>query len=72
MGVVESERHCGSQWEAICSVAEKLEPTPETVRKCVRQAEIDSGVGPGCRPMSGSGWRIWSGRIVSFEELTRS
>jgi len=43
----ESERHCGSQWEAICSVAEKLGPTPETVRKWVRRSEIDSGGRPG-------------------------
>ena len=31
----------GSQWEAICSVTEKLGSTPETVRKWVRRAEID-------------------------------
>ena len=37
-----------SQWEAICSVAEKLGPKPETVRLWVRRAEIDGGrrVGP--------------------------
>jgi transposase len=45
--VFESERHCGSQWEAICSVAEKLGPTSETVRKWVRRSEIDSGGRPG-------------------------
>lgn len=45
--VFESERHCGSQWEAICSVAEKLGPTAETVRKWVRRPEIDSGGRPG-------------------------
>ena len=28
----EGERHAGSQWGAICSVAEKPGPTPETVR----------------------------------------
>lgn len=33
----------GSQWEAICSIAEKLGPKPETVRKWVRQAETDRG-----------------------------
>lgn len=33
----------GSQWEAISSVAEKLGPTPETVRNWVRQAERDPG-----------------------------
>lgn len=45
--VFEAERLGGSQWEAICSVAEKLGPTPETVRKWVRRAEIDGGVRPG-------------------------
>ena len=34
--VFEAQQHCGSQWEAIASVAEKLGPTPETVRKWVR------------------------------------
>lgn len=37
----------GSQWEAICSVAEKLGPLPETVRRWVRRAEADEGRRPG-------------------------
>jgi len=42
----------GSQWEAICSVAEKLcgsgrGPSAETVRLWVRQAEKDMGRRPG-------------------------
>ena len=41
--VFEAQQHCGSQWEAISSVAEKLGPTPETVRKWVRRMEVDSG-----------------------------
>ena len=45
--VFEAERRCGSQWEAICSIAEKLGPTAETVRKWVRRAEIDEGTRPG-------------------------
>lgn len=45
--VFESERDCGSQWEAICSVAEKLGPTAGTVPKWVRRAAIDSGGRPG-------------------------
>ena len=45
--VFEAERHTGSQWEAICSVADKLGPTPETVRKWVRRVEIDGGQRPG-------------------------
>ena len=45
--VFEAQRDCGSQWEAIASVAEKLGPTPETVRKWVRRMEVDSGRRPG-------------------------
>jgi transposase len=32
-----------SQWEAICSIAEKIGCSTEALRKWVRQAEIDSG-----------------------------
>lgn len=35
--VLEATSTHGSQWEAICSVSEKLGPTPETVRKWVRR-----------------------------------
>ena len=28
--VFEAQQHCGSQWEAIASVAEKLGPPPQT------------------------------------------
>jgi len=45
--VLEHQHEHGSQWETICSVAEKLGPTPETVRKWVRRAEIDGGARPG-------------------------
>lgn len=45
--VFEAERRCGSLWEAVCSVAEKLGPTPETVRKWVRRWEVDQGRRPG-------------------------
>ena len=45
--VLEHEREYGSQWEAICSVAAKLGPTPETVRKWVRRAEVDGGARAG-------------------------
>lgn len=41
--VLDHQREYGSKWEAICSVAEKLGPTPETVRRWVAQAEIDHG-----------------------------
>jgi transposase len=33
----------GSQWEAICSIAAKIGCSAETLRKWVRQTEVDSG-----------------------------
>jgi len=41
--VLEHGHGYGSQWEAICSVADKLGPKAETVRLWVRQAERDTG-----------------------------
>ncbi len=45
--VLDHGHEYGSQWEAICSVAEKLGPKAETVRLWVRQAERDQGRRPG-------------------------
>ena len=50
--VLDHEHEYGSQWEAICSVAEKLSspdggPKAETVRLWVRRAERDAGRRPG-------------------------
>ena len=45
--VLEHQHEHSSQWEAVCSVAEKLGPTAETVRKWVRRADVDGGVRPG-------------------------
>ena len=45
--VLDNERLYGSQWEAICSVADKLGPSAESVRKWVRRAEVDGGTRPG-------------------------
>jgi transposase-like protein len=36
-----------SEWAAICSIAEKMGCTAETLRKWVRQAERDTGKRPG-------------------------
>jgi len=44
--VREGEAAYGSEWGAICAVAEMLGPTAETVRKWVRRAEIDEGTRP--------------------------
>ena len=45
--VFEYEREYGSQWAAICSIAEKIGCSSETLRNWVRQAERDAGGRPG-------------------------
>ena len=41
--VFEHEREHGSEWSAIVSIATKIGCSPESLRKWVRQAEIDTG-----------------------------
>ena len=41
--VFEHEGEYASQWEALQSIAEKIGCTAETLRKWVRQAEVDAG-----------------------------
>ena len=41
--VLEHQHEYGSQWETICSVAEKLGPTPQTVLTWVRRHETNVG-----------------------------
>ena len=41
--VFEHQDEYPSQWKAICSVAEKLDVEPETLRVWVRRAETDAG-----------------------------
>lgn len=45
--VAEGRSHHPSEWAAIFSVAAKLGASPETVRKWVRQAEVNGGSRPG-------------------------
>ena len=41
--VFEHQREYPSQWQAVVSIATKIGCTPETLRKWVRRAEVDSG-----------------------------
>jgi transposase len=41
--VLESQADYGSQWEAIVSVAGKVGASAESLRRWVRQAEVDAG-----------------------------
>ena len=45
--VLEHQADYPSAWAAIASIATKCGMTPETLRKWVRQAEIDAGARPG-------------------------
>jgi transposase len=45
--VLEHQDEHGSQWGAVCSIAEKIGCSAETLRKWVRQAERDQGLRPG-------------------------
>lgn len=45
--VLESLGSHESEWAAICSVAEKIDCAPETLRKWLRQAQRDQGKRPG-------------------------
>jgi len=45
--VLDHAEEYNSQWAAICSIAEKIGCTPETLRSWLRQTERDQGRRPG-------------------------
>ena len=45
--VFEHQHEYPSRWEAICSIAEKLDVNRETLRVWVRRSETDAGARPG-------------------------
>ena len=45
--VLEHQADYPSPWAAVTSIATKCGMTPETLRKWVRQAEVDAGARPG-------------------------
>jgi transposase len=59
--VFEHRGEYGSQWEAICSIAEKIGGSPETLRRWVRQTEVDAGRRGG----------VTSGEKARIKELER-
>jgi transposase len=59
--VLETQADYGSQWEAIVSVAEKVGVSGESLRRWVRQAEVDAGQRAG----------MTSGEAEALRELRR-
>jgi transposase len=59
--VLESQSDYGSQWEAIVSVAGKVGASAESLRRWVRQAEVDGGHRSGTS----------SADVVALRELRR-
>jgi transposase len=55
--VLESQSDYGSRWEAIVSVAEKVGVSAESLRRWVRQAEIDAGRRAGTTSVDGEALR---------------
>ena len=45
--VLEHREEYPSEWAAICSIAEKCDIGPETLRKWLRRTEVDEGERPG-------------------------
>jgi transposase len=45
--VMEHRREYPNEWAAICSISQKCGMTAETLRKWVRQTEVDGGRRPG-------------------------
>ena len=69
--VLESRGEHESQWAAIRSIAAKLGCTTETLRRWVRQAEVDQGKRAGVTTTEPNGSRSWSARIASCARPTR-
>jgi transposase len=69
--VLDHEGEYGSQWEAICSVADKLGSKAETVRLWVRQAERDQGRFPAHRARDRDGDRDASRPIARHRDGDR-
>ena len=55
----------GSQWEAICSVAAKIGASGETVRKWVRQAEVDAGARAGTSSEDRPSYGGYAGKFMN-------
>jgi transposase-like protein len=68
--VFEQQAQHESQWAAMCSVAEKIGATADTVRRWVRQAERDAGKRDGLTTSSGPGPTATRSAATSSGEQT--
>ncbi len=63
--VFEHRGEHANEWAAITSIAQTFAMTAETLRKWMRQAEVDGRSRPGLSTAKLSGSRSWSGRSTS-------
>lgn len=71
--VLESQGEYDSQWAVICSIAPKIDCTPETLRVWVRQHERDTGGGDGgLTTAEHQRLKSWSVKIVNCAAVTIS
>jgi len=63
--VLETQSDCGSRWEAIVLIAEKVGVSAESLRRWVRQAEVGAGRWVGASSGDAGRFVGCGGRIVS-------
>jgi transposase len=69
--VMEHRREYPNEWAAICSISQKCGMTAETLRKWVRQTEVDGGHRPGLSSEEAARITSSSGRTRSCAARTR-
>lgn len=66
--VVEHRDEYASEYAAICATAKRLKLTPETLRKWVRQQEVDQGDKPGVTREEAAQVRALKRKVLELEE----